>query len=127
VLLLGSSGQVAGTAKGITAVQLDTKLPGVDLHLLAAALEPAAAARQQLLQHMTAAVAEQELGLATYDSPQHGCLEIMKELVPRLIGPQVRGGPRGAGRARTSGVVAVVVVVVVVAGSSKAPSRPALY
>ncbi|KAF6254394.1 hypothetical protein COO60DRAFT_322563 [Scenedesmus sp. NREL 46B-D3] len=80
--------KVAGTAQGITAVQLDTKLPGVDLSLLAAALEPAAAARQQLLQAMTAAAAGYEAGLRPEQAPQRGGLEIMKELVPRLIGPQ---------------------------------------
>jgi polyribonucleotide nucleotidyltransferase len=81
--------QVAGTAQGITAVQLDTKLPGVDISLLNAALEPAAAARQQLLQAMAAAAAGYEAGLRPEQAPQHGGIEIMKELVPRLIGPQV--------------------------------------
>jgi polyribonucleotide nucleotidyltransferase len=84
------SPQVAGTSRGITAVQLDTKLPGVDLTLLAAALEPAAAARQQLLQAMAAAAAAYEAGLQPDQAPQHGGIEILKELVPRLIGPQVR-------------------------------------
>lgn len=48
--------QVAGTQGGITAVQLDTKLPGVDLHILEAALRPAAAARRKILAAMEAAV-----------------------------------------------------------------------
>lgn len=47
-----SLSQVAGTAGGITAVQLDTKLPGIDLHLLEAALTPAAEARAKLLASM---------------------------------------------------------------------------
>lgn len=109
LLLPGLLDQVAGTAKGITAVQLDTKLPGVDLHLLAAALEPAAAACKQLLQHMNAAVAEYEQGLATHDNPQHGSLEIMKELVPRLIGPQVGAG-RLAGRGPVAAAVSTTVM-----------------
>jgi polyribonucleotide nucleotidyltransferase len=70
-------------------VQLDTKLPGVDIALLNAALEPAAAARQQLLLALSAAVASYEAGLKPEQAPQHGGVEIMKELVPRLIGPQV--------------------------------------
>jgi polyribonucleotide nucleotidyltransferase len=37
-------------------VQLDTKLPGVDLHLLEAALAPAAAARARILSAMEGAV-----------------------------------------------------------------------
>jgi len=48
--------QVAGTSRSITAVQLDTKLPGVDLHLLTAALAPAAAARQHILASLEVAV-----------------------------------------------------------------------
>ncbi|WIA17409.1 hypothetical protein OEZ85_014265 [Tetradesmus obliquus] len=80
--------KVAGTAQGITAVQLDTKLPGVDLSLLAAALQPAAAARQQLLAAMAAAAGIYEAGLDPEQAPQAGGLQIMKELVPRLIGPQ---------------------------------------
>lgn len=73
-------------------MQLDTKLPGVDLALLEAALAPAAAARRQLLAKMSAAAVEYEGSLPADQAPQHGGLEIMKELVPRLIGPQVRLG-----------------------------------
>lgn len=87
--------QVAGTASGITAAQLDTKLPGVDLHLLEAALPAAAAARRELLEQMKAAVGQYEASLAADDAPEYGTVQIMKDLVPRLIGPQVGG--RGPG------------------------------
>lgn len=79
---------MAGTATGITAVQLDTKLPGIDLHLLAAALPVASTARCALLDRMSAAEARYEASLSPTDRPQHGSVEIMRELVPRLIGPQ---------------------------------------
>jgi hypothetical protein len=55
--------QIAGTKIGLTAVQLDTKLPGVDLHLLEAALKPAAAARHTILTAMDSA-------LKTYESSE---------------------------------------------------------
>jgi polyribonucleotide nucleotidyltransferase len=55
--------QVAGTVRGITAVQLDTKLPGVDLHLLEAALGPAADARARLLAALKEAVDAYESGV----------------------------------------------------------------
>eukprot|EP00879_Flechtneria_rotunda_P008695 GHRR01009108.1.p1 GENE.GHRR01009108.1~~GHRR01009108.1.p1 ORF type:complete len:463 (+),score=236.49 GHRR01009108.1:91-1389(+) len=80
--------KIAGTLRGITAVQLDTKLPGVDLHLLEAALPAAAAARQQLLTAMSSAAASYESSLEPSNAPQSGSVEVLKELVPRLIGPQ---------------------------------------
>ena len=55
--------QVGGSAAGITCVQLDTKLPGVDLDIIAAALAPAAAARRQILAAMEAAVKDYESGV----------------------------------------------------------------
>lgn len=83
------SDQVAGTSEGITALQLDTKLPGVDLHLLEAALPAAAAARQKLLASMSDAIDEYKRFLPDVDTPEFDSVQIMKDLVPRLIGPQV--------------------------------------
>ncbi len=81
--------QVAGTRQGITAIQLDTKLPGLDVELLVAALTPAAAARHKLLDAMEAALATAEAAADDRARPQHGSIEINKELLPRLIGVQV--------------------------------------
>jgi polyribonucleotide nucleotidyltransferase len=87
--------KVAGTAVGITAVQLDTKLPGVDLEVLVAALKPAARARVQLLREMEGAVECWERETAAEMRARHGVLTINKELVPRLVGLQVTGVTRG--------------------------------
>lgn len=44
--------KIAGTKKGITAVQLDMKLPGIPLGILVEALEPALAGRTHILNAM---------------------------------------------------------------------------
>lgn len=53
--------QVAGTRGGVTALQLDTKLPGLPLPLLIDALAPAAAARAQIISCLEAALAAHEV------------------------------------------------------------------
>lgn len=50
--------KIAGTREGITAIQLDIKLPGVPLEVLCEALEPALAARTHVLSHMEARMAK---------------------------------------------------------------------
>jgi hypothetical protein len=81
--------KVAGTQSGITALQLDTKLPGLPVALLADALQPAAAARRKILATMAAALTAYEQLLPEGLQPRFGSVEIDKELVPRLIGLQV--------------------------------------
>jgi hypothetical protein len=93
--------QVAGTRGGITAVQLDTKLPGLPVALLADALAPAAAARSQIIGRMEAALERYEAGTPEALRPGFGSVEIDRELVPRLIGLQVGAGDSlGLGRGR---------------------------
>ena len=81
--------KIAGTAVGITAVQLDTKLPGVDLEVLVAALKPAVRARVQLLGEMEGAVGGYEMEVGAEMRARHGVVAINKELVPRLVGLHV--------------------------------------
>lgn len=80
---------MAGTAAGITAVQLDVKLPGIDVNTLISALQPAAKARDQVLSVLETAVHEYEQSLPDKLWPQYGSVEINKELIARLIGVQV--------------------------------------
>jgi polyribonucleotide nucleotidyltransferase len=82
--------KVAGTAAGITALQLDTKLPGLPLPLVAAALGPAASARRQVLGVMEGAWAAWEASTPGALRARHGTTTINRELVPRLVGLQVR-------------------------------------
>ena len=50
--------KIAGSRLGVTAIQLDVKLPGVPLHILCEALAPAQHARCQILDCMEAEIAE---------------------------------------------------------------------
>ncbi len=56
--------------QGVTALQLDTKLPGMPVHWLQAALQPARTARLRLLSLMEAALAANPLLLEA--QPQYG-------------------------------------------------------
>lgn len=78
--------KVAGTRKGITAVQLDCKLPGLRVDTLVQALVPARAARLSLLDVMEAAVAAAVTRQSEQDRPYYGTITINKELVKTLIG-----------------------------------------
>lgn len=50
--------KIAGTRLGVTAIQLDVKLPGVPLSILCEALAPAERARWHILERMEAEIAE---------------------------------------------------------------------
>ena len=50
--------KIAGSRLGVTAIQLDVKLPGVPLHILCEALAPAQHARCHILDCMEAEIAE---------------------------------------------------------------------
>jgi polyribonucleotide nucleotidyltransferase len=50
--------KVAGTSEGVTAIQMDVKVHGVSLEILAGALEKARAARLHILETMTNAIAQ---------------------------------------------------------------------
>lgn len=77
--------KIAGTATGITGVQLDVKPAGVPVDILVAALEPALAARRTVLELMTAAIPAPN---AQSDaSPRAGVLAVERESIGRLIGP----------------------------------------
>jgi len=80
--------KVAGTRAGLTALQLDTKLPGLPLEVLTGAVALARQAHSQLLDSMDAAVADaQSAQQATGGGgPQHKPLKINADLVPALVG-----------------------------------------
>eukprot|EP00850_Spirogloea_muscicola_P023230 SM000340S12920 [mRNA] locus=s340:51712:57187:+ [translate_table: standard] len=79
--------KIAGTRGGITAVQLDLKLPGVPLAVVAASLAPAATARAAILDAMEAELASpRQARSATL--PKIGTMSIDRDFIGRLIGPQ---------------------------------------
>jgi len=78
--------KVAGTAKGITALQLDLKLGGVPVELLAEALMQAKPARALVLEKMLASIAAPRANLSPF-APRITTLKINPEKIGELIGP----------------------------------------
>ncbi|GIW16763.1 MAG: polyribonucleotide nucleotidyltransferase [Tepidiforma sp.] len=78
--------KVAGTAKGITALQMDIKISGVSRELLATALEQAREARQYILQRMLEVIPEPRPELSPY-APKMYKITIPQDMIGTLIGP----------------------------------------
>jgi polyribonucleotide nucleotidyltransferase len=78
--------KVAGTAQGVTALQLDMKVPGVKTEILRTALEQAREARLQILEVMNAALPASRDTLSKY-APRMYSLRIDPEKIGMVIGP----------------------------------------
>ncbi|MCM8794816.1 MAG: polyribonucleotide nucleotidyltransferase [Candidatus Omnitrophica bacterium] len=78
--------KVAGTAQGITALQLDLKLTGVPVELLEQALEQAKPARALVLEKILAVIPAVRSDLSPY-APRITMLKIDPEKIGTLIGP----------------------------------------
>ena len=78
--------KVAGTADGITALQMDMKITGVSAQLLQEALEQAKAGRLQILEVLRGAIAEPRAEVSDY-APRVEVLKIPKDKIGMLIGP----------------------------------------
>jgi len=78
--------KVAGTRTGITAVQLDLKIDGMDLDLLKRCLAQAKEARFIVLDKMNAALARPREELSSY-APRIEILKINTDKIGELIGP----------------------------------------
>jgi len=78
--------KVAGTRKGVTAVQLDLKIDGIDISLLEKCLAQAYDARVFILDKMTAALAAPREQLSAY-APRIDVIKINTEKIGELIGP----------------------------------------
>jgi polyribonucleotide nucleotidyltransferase len=76
----------AGTEKGITGFQLDLKLKGLPLKILAEALEAARVARLSILQDMAKAIATPRSELSKY-APRIKTVKINPDKIGALIGP----------------------------------------
>ncbi|XP_061359613.1 polyribonucleotide nucleotidyltransferase 2, mitochondrial [Gastrolobium bilobum] len=78
--------KIAGTRKGVTAIQLDMKPSGIPLDIICECLEPAHKARLQILDHM-----EQEINAPRNKndstSPRLATLKYSNDALRRLIGP----------------------------------------
>ncbi|MCK5331149.1 MAG: S1 RNA-binding domain-containing protein, partial [Candidatus Marinimicrobia bacterium] len=78
--------KVAGTSKGITAIQLDLKIEGLSFELMREALEQARAGRLFILDKMNEALPEARTELSPY-APKILMLQINPEKIGLLIGP----------------------------------------
>ncbi len=78
--------KVAGTAKGITAIQLDLKIPSIDSNILREGLQKARVARLNVLEKMKEAIPEPRPNISPY-APRIIYLVINPEKVSDVIGP----------------------------------------
>jgi polyribonucleotide nucleotidyltransferase len=78
--------KVAGTTKGITAFQLDIKIGGLTIELMARALEKARAARLYVLDKMNQAISEPKPELSPY-APRIITIKIPIDKIGEVIGP----------------------------------------
>ena len=78
--------KVAGTAKGITAIQMDIKIGGVTTEILETALQDAKEARLKILDIMLKTMAEPRKELSSF-APRITMLKINPEKIGELIGP----------------------------------------
>lgn len=77
--------KVAGTADGITALQMDIKIKGVSSELLARALEQAKRGRQHILEHMLAVLPQPRQELSAY-APRIETITVPEDKVRDIIG-----------------------------------------
>jgi len=78
--------KVAGTAQGVTALQMDIKLGGLSEEVLRQALTQARTARMLLLDCMTTTLAEPRAEMSPH-APRITTLHIDPDLIGKLIGP----------------------------------------
>jgi polyribonucleotide nucleotidyltransferase len=81
--------KVAGTRKGVTALQMDIKIANIDRPILEKALEKAKAARMKLLDNMEATIAEPRKELSPY-APKILTMRIHPDKIRDVIGPSGR-------------------------------------
>ena len=79
--------KVAGTEQGITSIQMDIKIEGLDLSIMEEALAQAREGRLHILAEMTRALAQPRGDLSKY-APRIVTLTISPEKIGDLIGPK---------------------------------------
>ncbi|MBX6376997.1 MAG: polyribonucleotide nucleotidyltransferase, partial [Clostridia bacterium] len=78
--------KVAGTARGVTAMQMDIKIAGVDRDILARALDQARAGRLFILEKMLEVLPQPRPDLSPY-APRILVIQIQPERIRDVIGP----------------------------------------
>ena len=78
--------KVAGTAKGVTALQMDIKIDGLSRGILEEALTQAKIGRMQILEHMLSTIAKPRESLSKY-APKIISIKINPDKIRDVIGP----------------------------------------
>ena len=78
--------KVAGTDAGVTAIQLDVKVPGLTVKQVKESLEKAKAARLQILEKIKTAIPEVRTTLSQY-APKIEIVKVPVEKIGEVIGP----------------------------------------
>ncbi|WP_028399027.1 polyribonucleotide nucleotidyltransferase [Ectobacillus panaciterrae] len=78
--------KVAGTAKGVTALQMDIKIEGLSREILEEALQQAKAGRMQILDHMLSVIDQPRTELSPY-APKILTMTINPDKIRDVIGP----------------------------------------
>ncbi|RPK15358.1 polyribonucleotide nucleotidyltransferase [Priestia endophytica] len=78
--------KVAGTAKGVTALQMDIKIEGLSREILEEALEQAKRGRMQILEHMLSTIEDPRQNLSRY-APKILTMTINPDKIRDVIGP----------------------------------------
>ncbi|WP_002146107.1 polyribonucleotide nucleotidyltransferase [Bacillus cereus] len=78
--------KVAGTVKGVTALQMDIKIDGLSREILEEALQQAKVGRMHILDHMLSVIAEPRIELSAY-APKIITMAINPDKIRDVIGP----------------------------------------
>ncbi|XP_054817593.1 polyribonucleotide nucleotidyltransferase 2, mitochondrial isoform X1 [Prosopis cineraria] len=78
--------KIAGTRKGVTAIQLDIKPAGIPLDIICECLEPARKARLQIIDHMNQEINAPHTQIDR-NSPRLATLKYSNDVLRNLIGP----------------------------------------
>jgi polyribonucleotide nucleotidyltransferase len=78
--------KVAGTDKGITALQMDMKIPGLPMQVIAEAINQARPARMHILDRMMAAIDKPKSELSPF-APRLLTIKVDQDLIGMIIGP----------------------------------------
>lgn len=78
--------KVAGTDKGITALQMDMKIPGLSLEIIAKAIEQARPARLLILEKMLQTIDKPRAEMSPF-APRLLTIKIEPDLIGMIIGP----------------------------------------
>jgi len=78
--------KVAGTDSGITALQMDMKISGLSMEIIAKAIEQAKPARMHILERMLSTIAQPRVELSPF-APRLLTMKIDPDLIGMIIGP----------------------------------------